>query len=44
MNGETRIKKIKRKYGKDAFSSWGKKGGSPILRDFKKGKLVYRKK
>ena len=34
-----RITKIKKKFGSNAFERWGKLGGSPILADFKAGKL-----
>lgn len=26
-----RTRRLKRKYGKDVFQRWGKKGGNPIL-------------
>ena len=26
-----RTRKVKRKYGKDIFRKWGKKGGNPVL-------------
>jgi len=26
-----RTRQVKRKYGKDAFKTWGKKGGNPVL-------------
>ena len=26
-----RTRKLKRKYGKDIFKKWGKKGGNPVL-------------
>ncbi len=26
-----RTRKLKRKYGKDIFRKWGKKGGNPVL-------------
>ena len=26
-----RTRKVRRKYGKDAFIEWGKKGGNPLL-------------
>ena len=26
-----RAKSVKRKYGKDCFKNWGKKGGNPVL-------------
>jgi len=31
-----RTRRIRRKYGKDAFKEWGKKGGNPILLKHKK--------
>ena len=41
---KTRIEKIKRKYGVNAFRKWGlgtpsHPGGSPILNAWKKGKI-----
>jgi hypothetical protein len=30
---------IKRKYGANAFSKWGAKGGSPVLRAWKSGRI-----
>jgi hypothetical protein len=34
-----RIKKIRKQYGASAFSRWGKKGGSPILKAWSQGKI-----
>ncbi len=28
---KARTRKVKRRYGKDAFKRWGKMGGNPIL-------------
>ena len=28
---KSRVRKIKRRYGHDAFSKWGKSGGNPVL-------------
>jgi hypothetical protein len=36
-----RISTIRKRYGEDAFVRYGKKGGSPILRAFAKGRLRY---
>jgi len=33
-----RTRRIRRKYGKDAFKEWGSKGGNPILLKHKGGK------
>jgi hypothetical protein len=30
------VKKIRRKYGKDIYRAWGKKGGNPILLKLKR--------
>jgi hypothetical protein len=38
----TRVEKIKKKYGRNAFIKWGSTGGSPILRAYQEGKLVRR--
>lgn len=43
VNQNERIRKIKKKYGADAFVKFGKKGGSPVLRDWKAGRLVRRR-
>ena len=37
------VEKKKRKYGRNIFVKWGKKGGSPILEAYKQGNLVRRK-
>jgi len=40
-----RIKKIREKYGADAFRKWGSAGGNPVLLAQKKGyKITIRKK
>ena len=33
-----RTRRLKRKYGKDIFKKWGKKGGNPILLKAKRPK------
>lgn len=39
---EHRLEVIKKRYGKNALSKWGKLGGSPIIHDYARGLLVYR--
>jgi len=40
-----RVKKIKEKYGEDAFKIFGKKGGNPVLLAQRKGyKITIHKK
>lgn len=34
------VQKIRKKYGANAFRTWGKKGGSPILKAAVTGKPV----
>jgi hypothetical protein len=34
-----RTRRIKEKYGKDAFRKWGRKGSSPILKAWKEGRV-----
>jgi len=42
---EARIRKIRNKYGADAFRKWGKSGGSPYLMALRRGdKLAIRKR
>ena len=35
---QKRVNTIKQRYGESAFKEWGKKGGSPILLQFKEEK------
>jgi len=35
---KARLRKIKRRYGADAFERWGKLGGNPVLLELKKKK------
>lgn len=37
-----RIRRIKEKHGKDAFIKWGKRGGSPILKAWKEGRIIIK--
>jgi len=30
---------IRRKYGANAFSKWGRRGGSPVLKAWEEGKI-----
>ncbi len=34
-----RIRKVKRKYGENAFKKFGRMGGSPVLKAWKQGKI-----
>lgn len=37
------VEKKRRKYGRNCFTRWGLKGGSPILKAYAQGRLVKRK-
>lgn len=39
-----RTQKVKRKYGKDIFEKWGKKGGNPALLKPRRKREIARKK
>lgn len=39
-----RVAKIKQKYGAHIFQRWGEKGGSPVLRAYREGRVIIRKK
>jgi len=38
MGYRNRVKNIRKKYGKDAFRDWGKKGGNPVLLSMREAK------
>jgi hypothetical protein len=40
---EQRIKKIRERFGVNAFSKFGKKGTSPILKAWKEGRVIILK-
>lgn len=39
FKSEKRLSKIRSKYGEKAFSRWGARGGSPVLKAWKRGQL-----
>ena len=39
MRQKDRVSHIKQKFGKNAFRVWGRKGGSPVLLAYAKGKI-----
>ena len=41
---QQRIRTIRLKYGNDAFVRFGRKGGSPVIADWKKGKIHVNKR
>ena len=38
------VEAIKRKYGKNAFKTWGKEGGNPLLKAWKEGRVTIHRK